>query len=36
MVSNISETLKKAYDDAIVMGEERVKQEIALNMLIKK
>jgi predicted transposase/invertase (TIGR01784 family) len=44
MVSNLSETLKKAYDDAVIMGEvsgiekgvEQAKQEIILNMLSKK
>lgn len=35
MVSNLSETLKKAYDDAVIMGAEQTKQEIVLNMLAK-
>ncbi len=43
MVSNLSETLKKAYDDAVIAGEvkgiekgiEQAKQEIVLNMLKK-
>jgi hypothetical protein len=39
MVSNLSETLKKAYDDSFLMGEvkgiEKTKQEIVLNMLSK-
>jgi hypothetical protein len=35
MVSNLSETLKKAYDDAVIMGAEQTKQEIVLNMLGK-
>jgi hypothetical protein len=39
MVSNLSETLKKAYDDAMIIGEvkgtEQTKQEIVLNMLSK-
>jgi predicted transposase/invertase (TIGR01784 family) len=39
MVSNLSETLKKAYDDSFLMGEvkgiEKTKHEIVLNMLSK-
>jgi predicted transposase/invertase (TIGR01784 family) len=43
MVSNLLETLKKAYDDAVIVGEvkgieqgaEQAKQEIVLNMLSK-
>ena len=35
MVSNLSETLKKAYDDAVIMGAEQ-KKEIVVNMLSKK
>jgi predicted transposase/invertase (TIGR01784 family) len=47
MVSNLSETLKKAYDDSFLMGEvkgiekgieqgaEQAKREIILNMLSK-
>ena len=35
MVSNLSETLKKAYDDAVISGSEQTKQEIVLNMLKK-
>ena len=36
MVSNLSETLKKAYDDAVIAGAEQTKNEIVVNMLSKK
>jgi hypothetical protein len=43
MVSNLSETLKKAYDDSFLMGEvkgieqgaEQAKRDIIMNMLSK-
>ena len=35
MVSNLSETLKKAYDDAVITGAEQTKNGIVVNMLSK-
>jgi hypothetical protein len=35
IVSDLSKTLKKVYDDAVIAGAEQTKQEIVLNMLRK-
>lgn len=35
MASNLSETLKKAYNDAVIAGSEQTKNEIVINMLSK-